>query len=447
MYLRAIIGLGKALHGGVIPAPLRTEARNMVLNALGCMVGGSAHELSTRAFAALSPSFGVGRSTLIGRGTTCDAINATMMNALAGAAYSYDDTFSEALLHPVGPVFAATAALAEQTGAKGSQVLGALVAGVEFACRLTASIALPPAKCDLAWSQTGLACGAGAALSSGLLLDLSEQQLESAIGLALAEASGTRATHGTMAASFIFASAASSGTRSALLAAQGFTAPSEMLSRSFGFWETFSEEPAPERFLDGLGEDFLLMQNRYKPYPCGVVIFPALDAALALYRQVPHAGVIRQVVVTVSAKAASLGDRPEPRDGVEAKFSLQHWVAAALVRGQATMEEISAASVANAEIRDIRNKTLLRRNPDLPTSAAELTVTLQDGSDRHISISDYSGSETHPISRERLEQKFAGLTHPLLGSDRSDRLLRLCDGIDEAVDLAALMAETAPPGM
>ena len=48
----------------------------------------------------------------------------------------------------------------------------AFVVGVEATCRLSKAVSVAPAKGNIAWSQTGIACGIGAALAVARLMRL-----------------------------------------------------------------------------------------------------------------------------------------------------------------------------------------------------------------------------------------------------------------------------------
>ena len=91
-------------------------------------------------------------------------------------------------------------------------------------CRLCLGTTVPPADGSFAWSGTGITMGFGAAVAAGRLLRLDTQRMRVAMGLALSEAVGFRAMHGTAAVAFMPAHGGQMGLRAALLAERGFTA-------------------------------------------------------------------------------------------------------------------------------------------------------------------------------------------------------------------------------
>ena len=112
---------------------------------------------------------------MIGRGHKADALHACLINCLASSIYSYDDTHAEAVVHPAGPVATAILALAERRPTNGADFLLALALGIEMTCRLSKAISVPPVKGPVAWLQTGITAGIGAAVAAAKLLQLTRR--------------------------------------------------------------------------------------------------------------------------------------------------------------------------------------------------------------------------------------------------------------------------------
>ena len=180
---------------------------------------------------------------MIGRGHKADALHACLINCLSSSIYSYDDTHAEAVVHPSGPVATAALALAERRPTSGADFLLACALGIELTCRLSKAISVAPAKGTVAWSQTGITAGIGAAVAAAKLLKLDATRLQNAIGIALSQAAGFRVMHATMVSSLMPAQGAQTGLRAALLAERGFTASPVALEGNYGFLEVFAEQP------------------------------------------------------------------------------------------------------------------------------------------------------------------------------------------------------------
>ena len=268
-----------------LPDNVRRETLRSFVNIMGCTIGGARHEVVDLADRTLGEYAGAPHATVIGRGHKADALHACLINCLASSIYSYDDTHAEAVVHPAGPVATAALALAERLPTSGADFLLAFALGIEMTCRLSKAISVPPAKGPVAWSQTGITAGIGAAVAAAKLLKLDATRLQYAIGIALSQAAGFRVMHATMVSSLMPAQGAQTGLRAAVLAERGFTASPAALEGRYGFLEVFAEAPHVPSLADGLGERFEILRNTYKPYPCGIVIHPIIDACLQLRRE------------------------------------------------------------------------------------------------------------------------------------------------------------------
>src|SRR5277367_2923721 len=236
-----------------LPDSVRRETLRSFVNILGCTVGGARHEVVALTDSALTEFVGAPHATVIGRGHKADALHACLINCLSSSIYSYDDTHAEAVVHPSGPVATAALALAERRPVNGADLLLAVALGIELTCRLSKAISVPPARGTVAWSQTGITAGVGAAVAAAKLLNLDATRLQYAIGIALSQAAGLRVMHATMVSSLMPAQGAQTGLRAAVLAERGFTASPAALEGRYGFLDVFADTPHVPALVDGLG--------------------------------------------------------------------------------------------------------------------------------------------------------------------------------------------------
>lgn len=433
-----------SLRSEDLPVRVQHECLRALVNGVGCILGGAGHDMVKLASRALLQHEGQEASTLFGQGRRCSLLTAARLNGLAGAAYSFDDTYGEAMLHPSGPILSALFALAETRKVDGTTFLLAYAAGLEVSCRLTKCLTVSPAVPEMAWSQTGIVSGLGAALACGKLLGLAPQQLVWALGNAAIEAGGTRAAHGSMAASLIFGRAAESGLRAALLAEQNFTATPGVIEHPSGFAHVFSRAANLPALTEDLGQKYELLANTYKPYPCGIVIHPAIDAALKLgkgYGLTDQS--IAKVEVQANTKAVALANRPDPANDIEAKVSLHHWVAVALFFGRAGLAEGRPEVVANPQIADLRRRIQLSEGTGLSAIAARLALTLQNGATLSQEIQACSGSAARPMTDDELTAKFVQQAETVLGETRATGLSALCWNLPKLSDVAELARAAA----
>ena len=422
-----------------LPATVRYEALRSFFNILGCTIGGARHAVVEIADNTLSEYAGAPHATVIGRGHMADALHACLINTLSSSIYSYDDTHADAVVHPSGPVASAVLALAEKRPTSGADFLLAFALGVEMTCRLSKAISVPPANGTVAWSQTGIAAGIGAAVAAAKLLRLDAARLQYAIGIALSQAAGFRVMHATMVSSLMPAQGGQTGLRAALLAERGFTASPVALEGKYGFLEMFAQQAHLPALVGGLGEQFEIRRNTYKPYPCGIVIHPIIDACLELRREhAIEAAEVDMVRIKASPGAMALCDRRNPQNELQAHVSLYHWTAATLIRGTARIQELQDRTVQDPVISAFQDRIEVVGDSSVAADAAEVTITLKDGRSHTCRIDHCIGSATNPMTDAQLTRKFSELAEPVIGAVRNTTLVDRSWAVETMADVGDL---------
>ncbi len=424
------------------PEAVRTEAVRTLVNWVGCALGGCRSGIVERALTGTASGTGAPVAGLIGRGERLDPCSAALINCLASAVHAYDDTHLETVTHPTGPVAAALLAMAESRPLSGEALLTGLVLGMELECRLSSVILA--AGGSTGWYITGVTGGIGSAAAIGRAMNLDHGTTGSALGLAATQACGFRGTHGSMASPLVPALAARNGLWAALLAAEGFTCGFAALDGPNGLLSVLSPEADFDDVVAGLGDRFAMLDNAYKPYPCGIVIHPTIDACLAIRA----AGLAKPEAITgielqVDPLAFKLGARAEPRDEFEAQVSLAHWAAVSLLTGAAGLPQATAAAVADPGVRALRSRVRLTADPALARDQARAHVHLEDGSVLHAETEHATGSRDRPMTDAELDRKFRDQADPILGRQRAADLLEQCRGAASADNVATLLAAAA----
>ena len=336
-----------------------------LLNFVGCALGGARDEAMDIAVTVLTPFFGPPQGIVIGRGERPDALNAAFLNAVGANVLEYDDTHLATVMHPAAPVAPGLFALAELRPVSGRELLHAFILGVEISCRV--GLGVMPTHYRRGWHITAT-CGIfGAAAASARLLGLDAQQTAWALGHAATQSASLVESLGSMAKSLGVGNAAKNGLAAALFAAGGFTGPEQPIEGRYGFAAVASNSADLARMTDGLGERWEILANAYKPYPCGVVLFPVIDACLELRaRHNPAPDKIERVVVRGHPLMRERTDRPDVASGRDAKVSLQHSVAVALLFGAARLAQYEDDCVADPEVRALRSRVVFEEDPSIP---------------------------------------------------------------------------------
>ena len=195
---------------------------------------------------------------------------------------------------------------------------------------------------------------------------------------------------------------------------------------------------------EGFGTRFEILRNTYKPYPCGVVIHPIIDACLELRRTYSIGPAdIAAVSVRVAPKALALTDRRHPKNGLEARVSLQHWVAIALIRGTARIADMDDGAVLEPTIARLQDKIETVGDDAIAPDGAEVTVRLQDGRSLVSRVEHCVGSASRPMTDSELEQKFTNLAEGVIGPIRTREVIEMSWGVERLPDVGALARAAA----
>jgi 2-methylcitrate dehydratase PrpD len=425
-----------------VPGEVQVEGARAFINWMGCVLGGCHDPAVDMAAATVAEAGGHPQASLIGRGQRADVASAAFVNCLSSTVLSFDDTHLATVTHPTGPVAAALFALSEKLGVSGEDFVTALVIGIEIECRLSNVILLPPAQANIGLFVTGISGPIGSAVALGRLLGLDEPRMRSAIGLAAAQCSGIRGTHGAMGAFVIPAHAARSGVSAAMLASKGLTGTDDVLERPKGFVDVYGRGGDLDRAVDGLGERFELFANAYKPYPSGIVVQAAIDACLDIAHRLPDRAELATVALTVHPLALDLCGRRHPANPVEAQISLFHWAAACLLQRSAGLAQLEQRCIDDAAVSTLRARIVATPDASLGRDEAIAEVKLANGTCLRLHVEHARGSMDRPMTDTELDAKFSAQARTVLSSDASDRLLQLCRNVaalrDVGTDIAAV---------
>ena len=425
-----------------IPAEVRHEASRALLNALGCAIGAARHETVESAFAAIRPFAGAQQATLWGRHERVDCLHAALLNGVSTHVLDFDDTHARAV-HPTAPVLPALLAFAEWRAASGRDLVHAFVLGVEAEVRIGLSVF--PEHYDIGWHITGTAGVFGAAAAIGKLMKLDEERMSWALGIAATQSAGLREMFGTMCKSLHPGRAAQNGMMAALLAAERFTSSDRALEAPRGFAHVLSTRFDPAVITGALGERYELSRNMYKPYACGLVVHAAIDGCIELRREhALEANDVEAVMLRTGTLVPELTGKRAPQTGLEAKFSVYHAAAVALIHGAAGEAQFSDAVVRDPRVIALRDRVSVEADASIRKLEAYVALRLSDGRVVEKHVEHALGSVERPMSDRDLEDKFRSLTENALGARRAREVIDLCWRIGALADAAELARATVP---
>jgi 2-methylcitrate dehydratase PrpD len=428
-----------------IPADVRQEAARALLNYVGCALGGCREPAVEVALRALSPFSGPPTAAVLGRAERLDPLHASLMNGISSHVHDYDDTTPKNYGHQTSPVASALFAYASTTPVSGRDFVHAFVLGFEAESRV--ANAVYPAHYDAGWHMTGTAGVFGAAAAIGKLLGLTRQQMVWALGLAATQAAGLREMFGSMGKAFHPGRSAQNGCVAALLAAEGFTAGEQGIEGPRGFAAVTASRFDLSRITSGLGTDYDLRENTYKPFPCGIVNHPTIDGCIRIHdRDHPPAGAIDAVRLRVAPLVLDLCNQQNITRGLQGKFSVYHGAAVGLVRGRAGLQEYSDEAVNDPDVARVRERTVAAADAGLTEDQARIEVVLNDGRVLAEFVEASLGNLKRPMTNRQLEDKFRGQAVLALPSSQVERLIETCWMIEDLGDVGRALVAASVPG-
>ena len=436
-----------ALRFEALPAAVVDAASVGVLDTIGVTLAGAAEPCAVLVRRTLQVAgLGDGACTVLGTDLRCGALDAALLNGVAAHALDFDDCNNTVGGHPSVPMLPALLALSEMRNVSGAQIIAAYVAGFETMAALGRTLHMH--HYQKGWHPTAtLGVFAGAAASAHLI-GLDRERTATALAIAASLAAGIKANFGTMTKPLHIGHCTRSALFAALLAEQGFSAQTAALEHPQGFFEVFNGAGnyAVERLLDGWGAPYDLIDPglAIKAYPCCASTHPAVDAALQLRRREGiDADTVERIVVRTHERRLRHTNRPNPGSGLEAKFSVQHCIARALLDGGVTIDHFDGERHGESSVRALMARVEASAHQDDNHFGAYLSVHLRDGRELSTYVPTPLGrDQSNPLPREQLLGKFHACATRAIDADAAAAIERYLADISQLNDAAALVRLT-----
>ena len=281
-----------------LPPEVVAKAKNVLLDSIGCALGGYVTERAKIATAFIREQGGNPQATVIGGGRTTAAnaafANGELINALDM------DCIGPVMAHVIPYVLPPSLVLAEMTHASGKQLLVSLALAGEIGGRLGGSVLQhrlpsddpPYYKKTPRYSFSPAVFGGVAGAAKALGLD--PTQVANALGIAgvSAPVAGMMKWQQISGPSPLLKYSSwpgwisQLGTVSALLAHRGFTSDPDVLDGEYGFWQMYgSPFFREEMVVNGLGDTWRFLETEFKPYPNCRCNHGAIDGIVKLIEE------------------------------------------------------------------------------------------------------------------------------------------------------------------
>jgi 2-methylcitrate dehydratase PrpD len=397
---------------------------------VGVMIAGAA-ETPVRIVSAMVPTVMQNDAAPeIPSGRTLSALDAALVNGVAAHVLDYDDVAIAG--HPSAVLVPAVLAEGWTLNVSGEEAIAAYVAGYELWAQLDA---LEPGHLhDRGFHPTAVLGTLATAAGCARLHRLDAEKTSHAVAIAASLAAGLVANFGTMTKSLHAGRTAQSGVLAARLAAAGFTASPDVLEHRTGFLRAHSPSGTPniEDGVIDLGRNWRLEQLgvNVKRYPTCYATHRSIDAMLGLvqsHRFKPDD--VQEIRVRTGTMQKLMLRNANPKTGLEAKFSMEFAMAAALVAGRVGLSELTDDFVrrpdVSATVAKVRctttDEVMDSDQPFAPDDRVSIVLTSGDVLE-HAPVVYAKGSWQKPLTREELQDKFLDCATRVLNKEHATEL-------------------------
>jgi 2-methylcitrate dehydratase PrpD len=283
------------------------------------------------------------------------------------------------------------------------------------------------------------------------MLGLDEERMVNALGIAYHQCSGNGqcVIDGALTKRMGPGFSVKGGITAALLAEKGVTGAKNCLEGEMGLYKLYHRGNYDSKALTiDLGKTFEGINVAIKPYPCCRGLHPAIDAALALVDENKLKAVdIQKIKLSVSEGHYHLLCEPEdaklnPRNPVDAQFSIPWGVATAMVRRQVTLEDFTDKAIKSQDILDLTRKMSIKidstLNRPVNIEPTRVEITTKEGNVYSKEVAHSLGSLERPMSFKDCARKFRDCAKEL-SSEQADRVIEFIGQLEQMADIRKLI--------
>ena len=423
-----------------LPREVIEIAKQHILDTLGAMVSGSQLKPGQLALKFIQTQGGTEEAQVVGSKLVTSAINAAFTNGMMAHSDETDDSNGNTLVHPGAPIVSAALAMSEREGADGSRFLKGVVVGYDVGCRMILALDRDE-MLQVGRATPGIGSTFGAASASASIARINKDLVPYVLDYATQQASGINSwarDKEHVEKAFVFAGmGARNGVTAALVVQSGFTGVSDAFSGESNFINAFSSHPHPRLLTEGLGHEYQIMLTDMKRFPAGFPIQAAADATVKLIAR----GLTPKDIKTLTISLPIIGFNTV-NDGNMPDINLQYLVAATLIDGTLKFETAhNFERMKDPAVLELKKRIVFMEDKELTAQKRDregnIEVIKTDGTImKEHGLS--KGTIQYPMTREDIEAKVRELMIPILGPDRSEKLIQTIWNLEEVKDMREL---------
>ena len=442
-----------------IPHDAVEKAKRTALDCLGAGLAGVTEPVSQTITGYVTKLGGPPQASVFGAGLKVSVQDAALANGVIAHSLDYDDCGVK-IGHPSVLVLPAVLSLSERLGSSGQDILTAYILGLEVEGKMALHADFKLMQARLNHQTWYGSIGAAAACAKLLRLDVAKTRM--ALGIGANFACGLSANHGSMAGAMAAGNACSNGVTAALMAQEGITANPNIIEAKNGFYDTLvgRDHYDAERMADGLGNPFYIDSPGIglKKYPSCYHTHRALDGVFQLLgeHRLSDKDIV-EVDVGTSERAMRVLAFSEPETPYQAKFSMPHCIAAAVVDREVKLETFTDQKMADHAIVEARKKVhlsfpdvpiwpgLADVGPDTEFVGNPVTIRTTDGRSYSARVDIPRGDPALPLTDNELQSKYRDCGRSQLRPGDLERSVSLVLGLETVADIGTLMSTFSSP--
>lgn len=435
--LRRLARFISELQWDKVPDSVKRATQNVMLDTVGVALGGSKSDLVHHVIRQFEIFDGSDRSvSLWGQGTKMSLQTAVLINTIQGHMLELDDAHKMSKTHIGDVVIPAAWALAEYCKCSGQELLLAVLCGYEVLSRIGMALGVSSHR-NLGWHATATAGIFGAAAACGKILNLTEDEMVSAFGMAGQESGGSWAflRDGASCKALNPAMAAVNGLQCAMLAKAGMTGPEHVLTaEDGGMLAMMSHNYDVSMAAHALGVEWEILNMDFKPYPCCRSTHCVIDGVLDLREKydIRPEQVEKIDVYTYLVANKQCGMSPgsiRPRIPVEAKFSTPYTAAVALLYGAVGLQHFEPSAIQRQEIQELLDRVKVFTDDEFTSKypkhwGCRVLIYDKTGAVYETSVTDPTGSADNPLTEKQLIQKISGLLRAVMTEEQAEQTMK-----------------------
>ncbi len=407
------------------------EAKRAALDWLGCAIAGSQHPTPKILIRSLKEMGSLPTITVFGqKGLRLSMLDAPVANGQMGHVLDFDDThLGGVILHTSTATMPALLAIGEHEKSSGKEIITALVAAFEAGIRVGQGM---PGHHRGGWHLTGTLGTVAATGGAARLRKLNAVQTQNALGIGCTQAAGMQQNRGSDCKSLHAGKSAYHGVLASMLAKNGFTSSPEILEGNLGFTRIYSKTQDLPMITANFGAPWMINGNGYKPYACGVVLHPLIDASIKASQEykVP-ADQIDVLEIFVHPDVIRITGVDAPGSGLMSKFSANHAAAVSYIDQAGGVAQFTNEKSQQPKVQALRKVVKVTPVSTYRLDQASAVIHTKDGKSYEAKIDHATGTVANPMSDQSLEAKFLGNTSSVMGKENANKAIKLLWNLED----------------